>query len=188
MEWRRGQSIFTVILFTTLLILIVGLLSWRARLSEQPLRLFFWVSYLFTIFQALPRAILDRRPEEWRWLHQLFSPEGNAAGIWLYANMLSVAVGAYLMIGAQLMWGYKVSFLPNLLGGAVLSVPLAFAAFITARAEASYALTSVLAFPLVIFPLIWVSSRSDFALSPMVALLGVESLLFLFILPAVWRD
>ncbi|MEN3040007.1 MAG: hypothetical protein ABDH66_00500 [Bacteroidia bacterium] len=171
-----------------LILLMVGLLNQHAGLSVEALRILFWISYLFSIFQAVPRSILDRRPEEWRWLHQIFSSEGNATGIWLYAISLAVGIGVYFTIGGRLLWGYRISLWSCLLGGVVMSVPIAFSAFIAVRAEASYALASVLAFPLVIFPLVWVGTQGDYAPFPMVVLFVAESLLFLILLPAVWRD
>ncbi|MCX8112222.1 MAG: hypothetical protein N3E49_03355 [Bacteroidia bacterium] len=188
LEIRKGHSFITTLLFSTLILLVVGLFSRRMELSDGSLRLLFWLSFAFALFQTIPRPILDRRPEEWRWLHQFFSREGNVGGLWMYALLLSLLVGLYLGGGAYFLWGYKPSFGAIVLGGPTLSLPLTLAAYLTARAEASYAVTGVLGFPLLIFPLLWVCIRSQPALFPLGALLGVESLLFFFLLPSVWSD
>lgn len=188
MEWRRGQSFATVVLFVLILLLVIGLLARRTGLPEEALRLFFWTSYTFTLFQAIPRPILDRRTEEWRWLHQLFSPESRAMGLWLYALLLSQVVGFFLIGGAWILWRYAPELAAGLIGGAALGLPLAFTALLAARAEASYAVAGVLGLPLLLFPLLWVCLRPSPPLLPLIVLSLAESLLFIALLPAVWRD
>lgn len=188
MELRRGQSFATVALFSALLVLVVGISYRRIGLSEEELRLLFWIVYAFALFYAIPRPILDRRPEEWRWLHQLFSIEGRALGLWVYTVGLTLTVGLYLMGGSVLLWGYAPTVLTVIVGGASLGVPLALTALLAAKAEASYTVAGVLGLPLLLFPLLWVSVRSQPSLLTLSGIFLVETILLFILLPSVWRD
>lgn len=188
MEWRRAQSFATVLLFILIILITIGLLVRRMALSAEALRLLFWTAYVFTLFQTIPRPIMDRQPEEWRWLHQLFSPESRAIGLWVYALLLSQVVGVMLIAGTMSLWDYFPGLAIGLLGGLTLGLPLAFTALLAARAEASYAVAGLLGFPLLLFPLLWLCARPTPSLLPLLALFLAESLLFITLLPAVWRD
>jgi len=188
MELRRGQSLATVALFTALLVLVVGLSYRRIGFSEEGLRLLFWIVYAFALFYAIPRPILDRRPEEWRWLYQLFSPEGHMLGLWLYAVALTLTVGLYLVGGTALLWGYAPPMATVAVGGSSLGVPLALTALLAAKAEASYTVAGVLGLPLLLFPLLWVCARNEPSLWMLLGLFLVESILLFIVLPSVWRD
>lgn len=168
--------------------MVIGLLRRSVGFTEEGLRVLFWISYTFTLFQTIPRPILDRKKEEWRWLYQLFSLEANLIGVWLYAFLLSQGVGFYLAAGGYVLWGYAPFWGVSVLGGAVLGVPLAIAALIGARAEASYAVVGVLGFPLLLFPLLWVCLRSTPVLWQLGLLFTGESLLFFGLLPSVLED
>ncbi|MCS7297426.1 MAG: hypothetical protein RMK19_08955 [Bacteroidia bacterium] len=188
LELRRGQGLLTAGLFMILLLLVVGLVIQRHGLPGQTIRLIFWLSEVFILFQAIPRLALERRPEEWRWLYQLFSAEGELLGLWLYMVGLSVGGSLGLWLGASMLWSYAPALMISVVGSLPLSLALLLSAILAARAEASYALSAVLAFPLLLFPLLWVSARERPPLQPLLFLFLAETLLFFLLFPFVRHD
>lgn len=188
LEGRKGQSTATAGLFLGALLIVGGIFRQRENPTEAFLRFLFWVSYFYGLFLALPRAFLERRPEEWRWLYSLISERGALLGLWLYGISLSAILGIALWVGARFWWGPIPTLETTLLGGAALALPLLIAAFITARAEASYALAAVLAFPLSFFPLLWLVSRAQPPILPLLGIVSLESLLLFLLGPYVWRN
>lgn len=188
LEGRKGQSSATAGLFLIALLIVGGIFRQRESPTEAFVRFLFWMSYFFGLFLALPRAFLERRPEEWRWLYSLVSEAGALLGLWLYSLSLGAAMGTGLWLGTQFWWGGSPPLGVILVGGGALALPLLFAAFLTARAEASYALTAVLAFPLCFFPLLWLVSRTHPPVGPLLGMVSVESLLFFLLGPYVWRN
>lgn len=188
LEIRKGQGLFAVVLFTTVLLVSAGLVMHRVGLPVEGRQMLYWITYTFALFQAIPRPLLERRLEEWRWLYQLFSPVGLAGGLLLYTLGLTAFIGALLIGGAHAFWQYGPPLLSHLIGGAVLGLPLSLTAFLAARAEASYTIAAVLGFPLLLFPLLWLTLRSNAPLLPLALLLLLEGALFFLFLPSVWRD
>lgn len=187
LEKRQGHGIGTTLLFLALLILLVGLSQRKIPLSEAHTLLLFWISYLFSLFQAIPRPLLERRPEEWRWLHALVSPEGGLAGLWLFAVSIAVGVGLALAAGAAFFWKSAPPLDLTLTTGFTLSVPLLMSAFLTARVNGSYALAAILGFPLLLFPLLWVLFHTRPPLLPLVLVGVAQSILFFALGPYLWK-
>ncbi len=188
LEARKGQSSATAGLFLGAVLLVGGIFRQREDPTEAFLRFLFWISYFFGLFLALPRAFLERRPEEWRWLYSLVSEAGALLGLWVYSVSLGIGLGMILWVGAQFWWGSTPPLNAVLLGGVALSLPLLIAAFLTARAETSYALAAVLAFPLSFFPLLWLVAQSQPPSAPLLGIVSVETLLFFLLGPYVWRN
>ncbi|MCX7606189.1 MAG: hypothetical protein N2170_02830 [Bacteroidia bacterium] len=187
LESRRGYSLATAFLFAFLLLIVGGLGYRRQLLDPIQLRFFFWLVYFFSLFQGIPRPLLDRRSEEWRWIYSLVSEKGGLFGLWLYGLSLSSLLAFLLMGGSLLFWGYAPSVRESLFTGFAWAVPLLLTAFITKRVEASYTLTAVLVFPLCLFPLLWVTLRPEAPVLPLLILWGAESLLYFSLGPFVWR-
>jgi hypothetical protein len=187
LERRQGHTLATTGLFILLLLLVGGLAARKGLFEASTLRFLFWIGYLFSLLQALPRAMLDRRAEEWRWLYGLVSLPGALIGLWLFAFSLTELLGLLLWAGSWIFWGVSPSFTLVLSGGPSLGLPLFFTAFLTARAGSSYAVATVLAFPLTLFPLLWVLFRDPPLLLPLFLVAGVQSALFFFLGPYVWR-
>jgi hypothetical protein len=177
-----------VFFFLGLWLLLGGLAQRRAPFSEPVLQFLFWLMYFFGLFLAIPRLLLERRPDEWRWLYSLVSERGGLGGLWVYVFGLTLDMGASLWVGSAFFWGYRPSFLQVEVGGAVLAVPLLIASFLTARAEAAYALAAILAFPLCLFPLLWLTLRPQPPLLPLGGLFFLETLLYFLLGSYVWRE
>jgi len=184
-ERRRGQALPGAFLFMALVSLLVGLLRVRETLPASAMPVLFWVAYLFTIFQVLPKGFLDIAPESWRWLQMFVSSQGAAWGLLLY--MVSWASGLYAgwFILSWGLWAYpppRWSFLTALSVG----LPVGLAAFLSAKARASYATAVILALPLVLAPLLLAFLRSGLTLQTAL-LLGAEVLLASTLLSLLWE-
>lgn len=188
LERRRKQGLAIVGFFLLLWLLLGGLAQRREPFSEPVLRFLFWLMYFFGLFLAIPRLLLERRPEEWRWLYSLVSERGGLGGLWGYVLSLTLGIGAGLWMGSAVFWGYQPPFLQVEVGGAVLAVPLLISSFLTARAEAAYALAAILAFPLCLFPLLWLTLRAQAPLLPLGGLFLLETLLYFLLGSYVWRE
>ncbi len=188
LEKRQGHGLGTTLLFLVLLILIGGLAKRKITLPEAPTHLLFWISYLFSLFQAIPRPLLERRPEEWRWLYTLVSPEGGLAGLWLFAISIAASVGLLLTAGTAFFWESAPPLALTLTTGFALAVPLLLSALLTARVNGSYALAAILSFPLLLFPLLWVLFHAAPPLWPLVGVGVAQSILFFTLGPYMWKS
>lgn len=186
LERRRGHSWPTAWLFITILALVVGLLQIKGRLPQPALPAIFWMSYLFALFQALPRSFLEVRSESWLWLSGMVTP--NAAGWGLLWYTLSWGMALYgLLVGVSWgFWGYCPSASAALYA-LTLSLPVGFTGFMAARAQASYALGIVLALPLTILPLLLLFLRPHTPALQAVLLLAAQALLIVVFVPYLWN-
>ncbi|MCS6790584.1 MAG: hypothetical protein NZ580_06355 [Bacteroidia bacterium] len=185
LEVRRATGLATLLLFLLLLLLSETIAFLRHPLSPSAGAVLFWLTYLFILFQAIPRTLLELRPEEWNWLFLIYPSFPLLIGMWLYATSLGLAVGLLLKGGAFLLRAYHPSLPLCLMGGQGLSVPLLISAFITARIEGSYALGAVLALPLLLFPLLLLTLNPHPSLLALLLLWAAESILFLVLGPYV---
>ncbi|MCS7189071.1 MAG: hypothetical protein RMJ66_00070 [Bacteroidia bacterium] len=187
-EIRRGQALSPIIIFLLSLFLLGGMVQIREKVPDIILRLIFWTNYFYSLFLTLPRALLERRPEEWRWIYYSVSESGGLGGLWLYALSWTLSLGLVMKWGVKILWDYYVPLHTTWLGGGIIAFPLLLITFISAKAEVSYAITAVLVFPVVFLALL------SLVLSPipsLFSLIGIwvgESLLLLLLGPYVWRN
>ncbi|MCS7162630.1 MAG: hypothetical protein NZ958_04810 [Bacteroidia bacterium] len=187
LELRQAHGLAALGLFILLLGLAVGLAQQAVPWPLPVQRWSFWIAYVFALFQGVPRALLERRSEEWRWLFHLFPPLLALAGLWLYAVVLALVAGLLLAGLTFLFWRFAPSLQAIGLGGIVLVSPLLLSAYLTARAEASYVVGIILAFPLLFFPLLLLGGSPAPAPEVLLALGSVETLLFFLVAPYLWQ-
>jgi hypothetical protein len=185
LEQRRRQTLPGTLLFIALIGLLVGLLKKRNLLPSTALPVTFWISYLFTLFQAIPKSLLDISPESWRWLQVLVPPLGAAGGLIGYTFSWGVGLwGIWWGIGVVL-WGYRPEPLSVITAGS-LGLVVGLTAFLAALARLSYATAHVLALPLVLMPLLLILFRED-ALIENLLYLGAALTLSGVLLPFLWE-
>lgn len=186
LERRRGHSWPTALLFVALLALVIGLLQIKGRLPQAALPAIFWIAYLFTLFQALPRSFLEIRSESWLWLGGLVTAQ--AAGWGLLGYILSWGFALYGVLGL-ISWGFWGYTPPpqTLLNALTLSIPVGLAGFMAARAQASYALGIVLALPLTVLPLLLLFLKPSVPFLPTLLLLFAQAFLIATLIPYLWN-
>ncbi len=186
LERRRGQTLPGTLLFIALISLFIGLLKKRDLLPPSALPAIFWISYLFTLFQAIPKSFLDISAESWRWLQIMVSPTGAAWGLTLY--LLSWGAGSWGIwwVVSSALWGYTPALIAILTAGS-LGLIVGLSAFLAALGRLSHAAANVLALPLVLTPLLLALFRED---SPMENLLYLAAAFILSwtLLTSLWES
>ncbi len=185
-EQRRGQTLSGTLLFVALIGLLIGLLRKRDLLPASALPAIFWISYLFTLFQAIPKSFLDIAPECWRWLQIMVSPPGAAWGLILY--LLSWGAGLWgIWYGMGIvLWGYIPGGM-GILTASSLGLVVGLCAFLAALARLSPAAANILALPLVLTPLLLALFRPHSVLENLLYS-GVALILAWTLLPSLWEN
>mgnify|MGYP001063593731 CR=1 FL=1 len=185
LEHRRGQTLPGTLLFISLIGLLIGLLKKRDLVPTAALPALFWLSYLFTLFQAIPKSFLDISPESWRWLRLIVSPGGASGGLLTY--ILTWAGGLWgIWYGlSAVLWDY-VPPPVSLLTAFSLGLVVGIGAFLTAMARLSYATASILSLPLTLMPLLLALFRSE-ALMENLLYLATALTLTWSLLPLLWE-
>ncbi len=185
LERRRGQNLPGTLLFIALIGLLIGLLRRRDLVPTTALPAIFWMSYLFTLFQAIPKSFLDISSENWRWLRIMVSPMGAAWGILLYVGSWGIGLWAVWYAVSVLLWGYEPTGIGLVTAGG-LALVVGLSAFLAAIARLSYATANILALPLVLMPLLLILFRSH-ALLENLFYLGLGIILVWALLPLLWE-
>ncbi len=185
LEHRRGQTLPGTLLFIALIGLLIGLLKRRDLIPAAAIAALFWLSYLFTLFQAIPKSFLDISPESWRWLRLIVSSTGATGGLLGY--ILAWAGGLWgIWYGlSAVLWDY-VPPPASLLTAVSLGIVVGIGAFLTAMARLSYATASILAMPLTFLPLLLALLRSE-ALIENLLYLATALTLTWSLLPLLWK-
>jgi len=186
LEQRRGQTLSGTLLFIALIGLFIGLLRKRDLLPVSALPGIFWISFLFTLFQAIPKSFLDISVESWRWLQIMVSPPGAAWGLTLY--LLSWGAGLWgIWYGTGVaLWGYAPAGI-GILTAISLGLVVGLCAFLAALARLSPAAANILALPLVLTPLLLALFRPHSATENLFYS-GVALILSWTLLTSLWES
>lgn len=185
LEYRRGQTLPGTLLFIALIGLLVGLLKRRDLMPASALPALFWLSYLFTLFQAIPKSFLDISPESWRWLRLIVSSGGAVGGLLGYILAWAGSLWGIWYGLSAVLWDY-VPPAASLLTAGSLGIVVGIGAFLTAMARLSYATASILAMPLTLLPLLLALFRSE-ALIENLLYLAIALALTWSLLPLLWE-
>ncbi len=186
LEQRRGQTLPGTLLFIALISLFIGLLRKRDLLPPSALPAVFWISYLFSLFQAIPKSFLDISTESWRWLQIMVSPTGAAWGLTLYLLSWGTSLWGIWWIVSSALWGYAPAQIAILTAGS-LGLVAGLSAFLAALARLSHAAANVLAMPLVLTPLLLALFRED-SLMENLLYLAVALTLCWTLLTSLWES
>lgn len=186
LERRRGQTLSGTLLFIALIGLFIGLLRKRDLLPASALPAIFWISYLFTLFQTIPKSLLDISAESWRWLQIMVSPSGAAWGLTLYLFSWGAGLWAIWYGTGVALWGYGPAGI-GILTAISLGFVVGLCAFLAALARFSPAAANILALPLVLTPLLLALFRPHSLLENLLYS-GVALILSWALLPSLWES
>lgn len=203
LELRQGASLAGVGLFVIGTVYLFSLAF--GALEPRLWNALYWLVLLFSATNASTRLFSRELTYRYQYYHQLAGPLTVFAAKATFATVLLLGVGVLNWVALGLLFGNPIQdvglfALAAALGAVGLALVLSFVAVLTARARGGAALTSVLAFPLLI-PLLLtlvklgaVAARliQQTSTAKDVLLLGGVDLLVvglsILLVPTVWRE